>query len=293
MGPARSRALAVALTLACLLAPLAVGPTMALSPPPCEKATGITVTQSGTWVLSSRERLQAFDANWTPDWDAGLDDETYAVETGPNGSLWVLRNDEVVRLDDTRQPVERVALAAPLTDGELDPDSVDLTYDAGTGRWLVLAAGNLTSYNRSWADPDPDPPMQTVVPAEARGMTVDDNTVAFVTGNSSDVYERTAPTDFERRNRSSLSLDDTAVDVHAGPNGTWLVVQPGNVTAYDSGWERQGQRADVFAPGGCAWSGDPGTGLFFGMLVFLAVIGLGLLLVLALLVGAILYFRTD
>lgn len=285
------RSVTAGLVVLCALATVAVGPAGGLSPPSCNEATGIARLDDG-WVLSSWDRIETFDEGWEEegdDWSGG-ENRTFGVARGPNGSLWALQNERVVRLSESWQAKEVVELGEPVWVQGTSPGSADLAF---AGRWLVLDDGEVTSYNASWGDRTPDPQVQTVVPNDTHGLYATAEWAVFVTGNGTLVgTQRRANGTFTRGASASLNVSGEAVDIHPGPDRTWLVVQPGNVTAYDRDLVRLGQRADVFSPEGCDWSGDGyGWGLAFPILVLVGLYGLGFLLVIVVVVGLVRYLR--
>jgi len=293
-------------------------PATALSPPPCNEATGIAATDNGTWVLSSWDHVEVRDGDWerTNRTDSPGENNTYGVAHGPNGSLWLLQSGSVVNVSEDLDTGKRVDVDVG-SGGVMLPDGNDLAYD---GRWLVLFDGDLTSYNASWDDRDPNPPVEEVLPANTRGLYVTGQTYAFLTADGTlEVYERIvnesaqlendsedsddgAPTEtvdpseerdngtdddsFVHRDTVSLDVAPDAVDVHPGPNGTLLVLHPGNVTVLTSDGERIEKRVSVFAPDGCDVDTSD-AGETFAYLALL-VVGGALAVVVALVVATVL-----
>lgn len=283
---------AVSLVVVCALALVFVGPAAGLSPPPCNEATGMARLDDGGWVVTSWDRIETFEKDWKEGREARTthSNRTFGVARGPNGSLWLLQKDRVRRLSESLDVEESVSLPEPVwTEGE-QAGSADLAY---AGRWLVLDDGNITSYNARWGDRDTDPQIQTVVPNDTRGLYATGDGAVFVTGNGTLVgAPRQANGTVTRGETVSVNVADEAVDVHPSPDGKWLIVQPGNVTAYDRNFTRLGQHADVFSPGGCNQnSEDYGWGLGLAVLVPMVLYGLALVLVVGAVVVLIVYLR--
>lgn len=287
------RSVAVSLAVLCLFAIVAVGPAVALSPPACNEATGIAQTVTGEWVLTSWDRIAEYDDDWerTDAVDSPGSNNSYGVAPGPNGSLWVLQSERLVRLSNDSSTEETVELPQPVHTDGTPPDSADIAY---TDRWLVLVEGEVTSYNESWDDPDPQ--IQSVVPEDAREMVATETGVFFITGNGTLVgISRQPDGNYTHEYTASLDLESEAVDVHPGPNETVLILQPGNVTAFaeeDGDFERLGQRADVFSPEGCNWDGEGYGGMFlFGLVIVFLIYAIPFVLVVLAIAGVVLFLR--
>ncbi len=288
-----------------LFVPASTAPATALSPPTCNEATGLAATDDGAWVLTSWDRIELRDSDWGErnTRSSPGSNNTYSVARGPNSSLWLLQSGSVVNVTDRLRVRERIGINAG-REGAMLPDGNDLTY---TGRWLVLFDGDLTSYNESWGDPDPNPPVEDVLPEDTRGLSVTGDTYVFLTTDRTlEIYERVSndtrsaeqdPTDtvggtadaqspgdpaaqtanvsFEHRETISLHVSRDVVDVHPGPDGSLLILHPGNVTAVTSDGERIDHRASVFSPGGC----DVDTSDAGEAVAYLALLLVGLALV--------------
>lgn len=288
----QGRSVAVFVVVIGVCAVVAVGPAGGLSPPPCNEATGIARLGDGNWILTSWDRVQTFET----DWDHGahsrttVPNRTYGVARGPEGSLWLLQSERVRRVSTDLSVERTLTLPNSLTTNGTAPESADLAF---AGRWLVLADGEVASYDANWSDYDPTPPVQTVVPENTRGMVTTGEQIVFVTGNGTLVgAERRASDRFIRTDTVSLNVSGEAVDIHPGPDETVLLLQPGKVTAYDGDLNRIGQQADVFSPEGCDWDGS-GFGWWFllGILATFSMYGLGVLLVVGVVVGMVLVLR--
>lgn len=285
-------------TFACLVAvavllPVATAPATGLSPPSCNEATGIAVTDSGEWVLTSWERLARHDEDWDrDDWRRSPGgNDTYGVAPGPNGSLWLLQSDRVIEVSDRLRTLRTVEIAPDGARGEDAPGYGDLTY---AGRWYVLFDGEVTSYNETWGNRTTDPDLEAALPPDSRGVYAEGNGIAVITGNGTVSSYRTWDNGtVEPSATVSLNTSGDVVDLHPGPNGTLLVLQTGNVTAFDGNGTSLGERVSVFSPAGCDWDGDSGygTGLLFGLLVFLGVVAVGFLVLVAVVVVVVLYLR--
>lgn len=263
-----------------LLAPVGVGPATALSPPPCNEATGIARTDAGDWVLSSWDRLEAYNDSWT--FRSGVsrpENRSLGVDTGPDGRLWVLEQNRVVSLGDDLETSGLTTIVELPVENESIYAFGDIAY---VEEWIVLRNESVWTFDADWSNRTAAPTIERAVPNGTRGFAATNESLTFITANGTVAhYERQTNGTLVQRSRVTLELGDEAADVHPGPNGTWLVVQPGNVTAYSAEWDRLGRRAAVFSPEGCSSTvDDVGTGLFYGAAIFLLAMGaIGLVIV--------------
>lgn len=209
----------------CLVALVVPARTPSSAAPYCNKATGITATKDGKWVVTSWDKGRVYDADWNRTDDIErkqFKNNIYGIASGPNGSLWTLETstDEWASVSRRNAFLDietmTVLRTTRISNGSRTIDR-DLAFD---GRWLVLSDGTVPTFDPDWTDPDRSPAIQRSVPENATGMTATDDTLAFITGSGTvHVYDVT-PDGYEREIRFSVALNGTAVDDHPGPNGT-------------------------------------------------------------------------
>lgn len=265
--------LGVLLVIAGLLALLAVGPATAVSVT-CAPATGIVNADGEGWTLSNSNTIQQFDSEWNRSDSTGMVGAR-GIERGPDGALWRLTSDRVVRLDERGDPQVNISLADSLTNGSTPKD---LVY---AGTWLVLSDRTVLAYDDGWENGTVLTNLSARLPDHTTGMTAMNDSLAAVSRNGTiHVYDSPTNGSIDRRRSFSANVTDSAVDIHHESNDRWLVLEPHDVTTVTGDGERLAQHP-IFTS--CS---SGGVNILLTMLGF-AAIGAVVLLSLGVVVGIV------